>query len=115
VTPKCPHFGTCAGCVLQHLDEDQQIVAKQRVLMDNLERIGHVKPGACLRRWSATAGATAARAGSRCAGSRRRTRPWSGSVNRTRASSPTCQCLTVIPEIGTKVAARRLIDRSMAS
>jgi 23S rRNA (uracil1939-C5)-methyltransferase len=27
--------------VLQHLDEDQQIVAKQRVLMDNLERIGH--------------------------------------------------------------------------
>jgi len=48
VTPKCPHFGTCAGCVLQHLDEDQQIVAKQRVLMDNLERIGHVKPGKVL-------------------------------------------------------------------
>ena len=48
VTPKCPHFGTCAGCVLQHLDEDQQIVAKQRVLMDNLERIGHVTPEAIL-------------------------------------------------------------------
>ncbi len=36
VTPKCPHFGTCAGCVLQHLEEGQQIVAKQLLLMDNL-------------------------------------------------------------------------------
>lgn len=44
VQPRCPHFGTCAGCVLQHLAEDQQIVAKQRVLMDNLQRIGHVHP-----------------------------------------------------------------------
>nr|WP_283161361.1 23S rRNA (uracil(1939)-C(5))-methyltransferase RlmD [Xanthomonas nasturtii] len=48
VTPRCPHFGLCAGCVLQHLDESQQIVAKQRVLMDNLERIGHVTPQAVL-------------------------------------------------------------------
>ena len=44
VAPRCPHFGVCAGCVLQHLEESQQIVAKQRVLMDNLERIGHVTP-----------------------------------------------------------------------
>ncbi|WP_115527382.1 23S rRNA (uracil(1939)-C(5))-methyltransferase RlmD [Xanthomonas arboricola] len=44
VTPRCPHFGMCAGCVLQHLEESQQIVAKQRVLMDNLERIAHVSP-----------------------------------------------------------------------
>ncbi|PPU69477.1 23S rRNA (uracil(1939)-C(5))-methyltransferase RlmD [Xanthomonas pisi] len=48
VTPRCPHFGVCAGCVLQHLEESQQIVAKQRVLMDNLERIGHVSPQAVL-------------------------------------------------------------------
>ncbi|HBK46995.1 MAG TPA: 23S rRNA (uracil(1939)-C(5))-methyltransferase RlmD [Xanthomonadaceae bacterium] len=48
VTPRCPHFGVCAGCVLQHLDEDRQIVAKQRVLTDNLERIGHVTPDAVL-------------------------------------------------------------------
>jgi 23S rRNA (uracil1939-C5)-methyltransferase len=44
VTPRCIHFGTCGGCALQHLAEDKQILAKQRVLMDNLERIGHVAP-----------------------------------------------------------------------
>ena len=48
VTPRCPHFGTCGGCVLQHLAEDKQIEAKQRVLLDNLQRIGHVTPGAVL-------------------------------------------------------------------
>ncbi|MBN6150826.1 23S rRNA (uracil(1939)-C(5))-methyltransferase RlmD [Xanthomonas sp. AmX2] len=48
VAPRCPHFGVCAGCVLQHLAEDQQIVAKQRVLLDNLQRIGHVTPQAVL-------------------------------------------------------------------
>lgn len=44
VTPRCPHFGVCAGCVLQHLAEDKQIEAKQRVLLENLQRIGHVTP-----------------------------------------------------------------------
>ncbi len=44
VTPRCPHFGVCGGCVLQHLDETKQIEAKQRVLLDNLQRIGHVQP-----------------------------------------------------------------------
>ncbi|HEY0332588.1 MAG TPA: 23S rRNA (uracil(1939)-C(5))-methyltransferase RlmD [Stenotrophomonas sp.] len=48
VAPRCPHFGVCAGCVLQHLDEAQQIVAKQRVLTDNLGRIGHVTPESVL-------------------------------------------------------------------
>ena len=38
VTPRCPHFGVCAGCVLQHLSEDRQIEAKQRVLLENLQR-----------------------------------------------------------------------------
>ncbi len=44
VEPRCPHFGTCGGCVLQHLAEDRQILAKQRVLLENLERIGKVEP-----------------------------------------------------------------------
>ena len=48
VTPRCPHFGTCGGCVLQHLDEEKQIEAKQGVLLDNLQRIGHVTPQSVL-------------------------------------------------------------------
>ncbi|MGV8931032.1 MAG: 23S rRNA (uracil(1939)-C(5))-methyltransferase RlmD [Luteimonas sp.] len=44
VEPRCPHFGTCGGCALQHLDTSKQILAKQRVLQENLERIGHVTP-----------------------------------------------------------------------
>ena len=48
VQPRCPHFGTCAGCVLQHLSEPRQIEAKHGVLLDNLKRIGHVEPGRVL-------------------------------------------------------------------
>jgi 23S rRNA (uracil1939-C5)-methyltransferase len=44
VQPRCQHFGVCAGCVLQHLAEPKQIEAKQRVLLENLARIGHVEP-----------------------------------------------------------------------
>jgi 23S rRNA (uracil1939-C5)-methyltransferase len=44
VAPRCTHFGVCAGCVLQHLAEPRQIEAKQRVLVENLVRIGHVQP-----------------------------------------------------------------------
>jgi 23S rRNA (uracil1939-C5)-methyltransferase len=44
VTPKCPHFGVCGGCSLQHLSPEAQLAAKQRQLLDNLERIGRVKP-----------------------------------------------------------------------
>src|SRR5690606_19805828 len=42
IEPRCPHFGTCGGCALQHLPAAEQIVAKQRVLRDNFERIGKV-------------------------------------------------------------------------
>jgi len=44
VTPLCAHFGQCSGCVLQHMDAPKQIEAKQNVLLENLERIGHVTP-----------------------------------------------------------------------
>jgi 23S rRNA (uracil1939-C5)-methyltransferase len=44
VAPKCPHFGTCSGCVLQHLAPPRQIEAKQRVLLETLQRIGKVAP-----------------------------------------------------------------------
>jgi len=44
VQPKCPVFGVCGGCSMQHLDPRAQVAVKQRVLEDNLARIGKVKP-----------------------------------------------------------------------
>lgn len=42
VEPRCPYFGTCGGCQLQHLSAEAQIAARPRVLRDLLTRIGHV-------------------------------------------------------------------------
>ncbi len=48
VAPRCAHFGVCGGCSLQHLAPAAQIAAKQRQLLDNLERIGKVAPATVL-------------------------------------------------------------------
>jgi 23S rRNA (uracil1939-C5)-methyltransferase len=44
VAPRCPHFGVCGGCSLQHTDARTQMAAKQRWLEENLARIGKVEP-----------------------------------------------------------------------
>jgi 23S rRNA (uracil1939-C5)-methyltransferase len=44
VAPRCPHFGLCGGCSLQHLAADRQILAKQDTLLANLRRLGGVEP-----------------------------------------------------------------------
>ena len=48
VRPGCPHFGlhagACGGCKMQHLDAAAQVAVKQRVLEDNLWRLGKVRP-----------------------------------------------------------------------
>jgi len=44
VAPKCIHFGVCGGCSMQHLEARAQVAAKQRILEDNLARIGKVEP-----------------------------------------------------------------------
>ena len=43
-SPRCPFFGKCGGCSLQHLDLRAQVAVKQRVLEDNLWHIGKVVP-----------------------------------------------------------------------
>ena len=43
VTPRCPHFGVCGGCSMQHLDPAAQVAAKQRLLEDNLWHLGRIK------------------------------------------------------------------------
>jgi len=53
VQPGCPHFGlhagACGGCKMQHLHPAAQIAIKQRVLEDNLQHLGKVKPDSVLR------------------------------------------------------------------
>ena len=44
IAPRCSFFELCGGCVLQHADPSLQVAAKQRVLEDNLARIGRVVP-----------------------------------------------------------------------
>lgn len=41
--PKCVHFDMCGGCSMQHFEARAQVAAKQRILEDNLARIGKVK------------------------------------------------------------------------
>lgn len=48
VVPRCPHFGTCGGCALQHAEMRTQVAAKQRWLEDSLARIGNVRPESLL-------------------------------------------------------------------
>ena len=47
--PRCPHFGVCGGCSMQHLEPHSQVAAKQRVLEDSLWHIGKVRPETMLR------------------------------------------------------------------
>ncbi len=48
VVPACPHFGVCGGCNMQHADPSAQVAYKQRILEDNLQRIGRVRPDVML-------------------------------------------------------------------
>jgi 23S rRNA (uracil1939-C5)-methyltransferase len=43
VEPRCPHFGVCGGCSLQHFDAAAQVAAKQRTLEDALWHLGRVR------------------------------------------------------------------------
>ena len=47
VQPKCPHFGVCGGCSLQHQAPKAQIATKQQTLLQALQQTG-VKPAKLL-------------------------------------------------------------------
>lgn len=40
VTPRCPHFGPCGGCLWQHLDYGAQLRAKETILAESLRHLG---------------------------------------------------------------------------
>ena len=42
VTPKCQYFMLCGGCVLQHLEPKQQIVFKQKNLIEEFKKSGKI-------------------------------------------------------------------------
>lgn len=44
VAPRCPHFGVCGGCAMQHLDEARQLETKRLHVEEQLARIGRVAP-----------------------------------------------------------------------
>lgn len=44
IQPACAYYRQCGGCSLQHLDQQVQVREKQRILLDQLARIGKVVP-----------------------------------------------------------------------
>lgn len=44
VEPRCPHFGRCGGCALQHLAPEAQLAWKARQLAETLRRVGGIEP-----------------------------------------------------------------------
>ena len=41
--PACEHFGTCGGCKWQHMDYSHQLFYKEKEVVNNLTRIGHIE------------------------------------------------------------------------
>ncbi len=39
VEPRCPHFGSCGGCALQHLDPATQLEGKTRPVIERLRQV----------------------------------------------------------------------------
>lgn len=43
VEPECEHFGTCGGCKWQDMGYEHQLFYKEKEIVNNLTRIGHVE------------------------------------------------------------------------
>jgi len=46
--PPCPHFEQCGGCAIQHMQPDAQIAAKEKILLDQLQRFAAASPAEIL-------------------------------------------------------------------
>jgi 23S rRNA (uracil1939-C5)-methyltransferase len=44
VEPRCPHFGICGNCHLQHIRYETQLELKHQVVVDQLNRLGGLSP-----------------------------------------------------------------------
>jgi 23S rRNA (uracil1939-C5)-methyltransferase len=44
VAAACVHYGMCGGCAMQHISSERQLAQKQKQLLEELARIGHVTP-----------------------------------------------------------------------
>ena len=115
VEPRCPHYGTCGGCSLQHLDGAKQIEVKQAALLRQFSGAG-VEPAAVLPPLVDAAW-----------GYRRKGRL---SVRRVEKKGKTlvgfreldgrfvadlAECHTVVPEVGMKLAALSELVDSLAA
>ncbi len=49
VPPRCPHYGVCGGCSMQHLATGAQLAVKQRVLEDQLQHLAGLRATRILR------------------------------------------------------------------
>jgi len=43
VEPRCPYYGKCGGCQLQHIEYDEQLRLKREWLRETFRRIGHIE------------------------------------------------------------------------
>lgn len=44
IAPRCRHFRHCGGCTWQHVRDDVQVAYKQRILEEQLLRLGKIRP-----------------------------------------------------------------------
>ncbi|MBI1317028.1 23S rRNA (uracil(1939)-C(5))-methyltransferase RlmD [bacterium] len=44
IAPPCPHFGVCGGCSWQQMAYSEQLVWKEREVLDHLQRLGGLIP-----------------------------------------------------------------------
>ena len=44
IKPRCPNFGNCSACSLQHLESSAQLEFKQQFMLDHLREQGDVSP-----------------------------------------------------------------------